>query len=164
MEGRALSTYERIHPCPQVRSRACRQRAVCLRAYSGVGSRQWPCPRWLAHSSHQWHQIRQQARKPPSYARQRACALYCDATEKNKSIGRRNRSFKDGIGDVKSRSIGDKLHFHLIARMDLACHVSNKVAGIGKGDKRRVECGALLWGWREFAGQRAYGVHMDHYI
>jgi len=56
------------------------------------------------------------------------------------------------------------LNLHLVARRNLACHVGNEVAGVGKGDKRRVEFSALLWGWRKFAGKRPYGVHRECYI
>ena len=51
------------------------------------------------------------------------------------------------------------LHLHLVRGVLPPCHVRNEVAGVGKGDKRRVNLSALLWGGRQFTGKCAYGLH-----
>jgi len=75
----------------------------------------------------------------------------------NDQVGRQAKAASD-------LRIAGMLHLDLVTRMDLAHHIGNEVAGVCKGDKRGVEFGALLWGWRKFAGYRSYAVHRGHYI
>ena len=53
------------------------------------------------------------------------------------------------------------LHLHLVGGMDLACHVRNVVAGLGKGVQCRIKRRALWWCWGQFAGHRAYSLHEE---
>src|ERR1043165_566137 len=60
--------------------------------------------------------------------------------------------------------IAGMLDLHLVAGMDGASHLSNKITGVRKGGQRGVEFQTLLGGWSQFAGYRAYGVHRGQYI
>ena len=75
----------------------------------------------------------------------------------NGQVGRQPKAAPD-------LSVADMLDLHLVTRMDLACHVGNEIAGVGKGHKCRVEFAALFWSGRKFAGNCAYGVHKGRYI
>lgn len=74
----------------------------------------------------------------------------------------RNRPDGQISGQPKLRphiNIAGMLELHLVRGVLPPRHVSNPVAGIGKGKQRGIKLRALLWGRSEFAGDRAYGVH-----
>ena len=53
------------------------------------------------------------------------------------------------------------LHLHLIGGVLAPGHVGNVVAGIRKGDKRRIEVDDLLWCWGQFTGHGSYSLHTE---
>ena len=53
------------------------------------------------------------------------------------------------------------LDLDFVGGMDLACHLSNEGAGVGKGEQGRIKCRALWWCWGQFAGHGAYSLHTE---
>jgi hypothetical protein len=57
--------------------------------------------------------------------------------------------------------VAGMLELHLVGGVLPPCDVRNEVAGVCKGDKRRIDLSALLWGWRQFTRQCAYRLHRE---
>jgi hypothetical protein len=75
----------------------------------------------------------------------------------NSQIGRQPKAVPDFL-------ITGMLDLYLVAGMEAPCDLGNVVAGVRKGRQRCVKFGALLGGWRQFAGDRVYRVHRGHYV
>jgi len=72
----------------------------------------------------------------------------------NGQIGRQAKAPADVV-------VAGMLERHFVTRMERACQLSDKVAGIREGHKRSVQLSALLIGRRKFTGNRAYRFHED---